>query len=845
MSQSGVKRYTNCTTAGPLFAHVKDGRIIRVEPMRFEDHEYHPWKLEVNGKIYTPPNKWPLLYWGHTPRKWVYENRVEYPLKRVDWDPKNNRNAQNRGDSGYVRISWEEAFNILTDEIKRMRETYGPSAILTGFSAHPEWGSLHYFFSDFMRFWNILGSTVREITPISWEGWFAGASFVYGYFQAQGIMPAPDTFQDISHNSEFIIMWGVDPITHNVYHGIDTPRAIRFWKEVGKKIILIDPLGNDSGMVYADKWIPIVPGTDAALAAAIAYEWITQETYDKAYLNTHSIGFDEEHLPEGAPKGYSFKNYILGLSDGVAKTPQWAEEITGVPARITRELAREWAAKPTCLWVMYGGACRRAYAHEFARMAATLQAMQGLGKPGVSIIGGILNLSGPYDQRQVGPPGYADGGMNGVCEVFYQNPVKQCLNELMLEKGVTNPPVKWRGGRIFNSKAEDIFREWRYPMEGESEVHMIWNRGSTLCNAVDHNRDVRVYQNPKIETIVITAPWFDRDCRYADLVLPTTTNFEREDLTEPGKAGVYVPPCTINTRCAVYHQQCIEPVGESKTDLEILTELAARLGILDEYTEGNSVQDWIKKLFEKSNIPMPYEEFKEKGYYVWPALPDYKPVKQMKPFYEDPEQNPLETPSGKLEIFSQWLFEEYGPDNPEIPVVPHYIPEWEGRYTEELVGQYPLQLLTTHPKFRFHGKCNGVSWMREVYKVKGPDGYEYEPLFMHPTDAQARGLKEGDIVRVFNDRGQILDGVRTTERLMPGVVWGAYGSWSDPLEPAAGSIDRGGDSNKLTPSRPMSEHHMGWACNSTLVEVEKADLDALAEKYPDGWAGKYATWNKE
>ena len=244
MNQSGVKRYTNCTTAGPIFVYVKEGRIIRVEPMHFEGEEYDPWKLEVNGKTYTPPNKWPLLYWGHTPRKWVYENRVEYPLKRVDWDPQGNRNAQNRGASGYVRISWEEAYSIITDEINRQRQTYGPSAILTGFSAHPEWGSLHYFFSDFMRFWNILGSTVREITPVSWEGWFAGASFVYGYFMAQGILPSPDTFQDVSNDSELIVMWGVDPITHNVYTGIDTPRAIQFWKDLGKKIILIDPLGE-------------------------------------------------------------------------------------------------------------------------------------------------------------------------------------------------------------------------------------------------------------------------------------------------------------------------------------------------------------------------------------------------------------------------------------------------------------------------------------------------------------------------------------------------------------------------------------------------------------------------
>ena len=217
----------------------------------------------------------------------------------------------------------------------------------------------------------------------------------------------------------------------------------------------------------------------------------------------------------------------------------------------------------------------------------------------------------------------------------------------------------------------------------------------------------------------------------------------------------------------------------------------------------------------------------------------------MKLFYEDPDHNPLETPSGKLEIFSQWLFKEYGADNPEIPPVPHYIPEWEGRYTLDLIKKYPLQLLTSQPKFRFHGKFNGVSWLREIYKVKGPDGYEYEPLNMNPVDAEARGLKQGDVVRVFNDRGQILCGVQITERIIQGVAMCNHGSWHDPLEPKAGAIDRGGDSNKLTPSRGVSEHHLGGACNSTLVEVEKADLETLSQKYPEGWAGRYATWKKE
>jgi trimethylamine-N-oxide reductase (cytochrome c) len=435
--------------------------------------------------------------------------------------------------------------------------------------------------------------------------------------------------------------------------------------------------------------------------------------------------------------------------------------------------------------------------------------------------------------------------MNYVAQKRYANPVKQIVTDILLHKSILNPPVKWHGGLLFTPDLDTFFARYEYPLKGYSEIHMMWLRGSSSYCGPDYNRDIKEYQSPKIETVVVQSPSFDRDCKLADIVLPVTTNFERNDITEPGKTGVYASPALINLRCAVYHQKCIEPVGESKTDLDIYTELAERLGFKDKYTEGNTEDDWLRKLYAKTEIPMSYEEFKEKGYYVWPFLPDYQPCKQLKPFYEDPKKNPLETPSGKIEIFSQKLFEEYGADNPEIPPVPHYIPEWEGRFTKPLIDKYPLQLLTPHPKFRFHGKFNDISWLREIYKVRSPDGYEYEPICMHPADAASRGLTAGDIVRVFNDRGQILCGVTTKQRILKGVVWVAYGSWWDLLEPRPGAIDRGGESNFLTPSRGMSEHHIGTAFNSTLVEVEKADLEELREKYPEGWSGKYRSWVRE
>ncbi|NTW28446.1 MAG: molybdopterin-dependent oxidoreductase [Coriobacteriia bacterium] len=847
MGAGGVKRYTTCSTAGPMFVSVADGRIIRVEPMQFEPEEVDSWQIDVNGKTYKPPLTHPLLPWGMVAKQMNYsENRVNYPLKRVDWNPEGERNAHNRGTSGYERISWDEAYDIMEKEMRRTIATYGPSAFCQGFSAHPEWGSLHYLFSDSFRFWHMIGSTLREFTPNSWEGWACGATFLWGIWMGHGLPPAEDTLQDISEESELIVIWGNDPMFHNVYNGVDSARAWRYWKELGKKVVMIEPLLNETGMFAADKWIQIRPGTDVAMAAAIAYVWISEGTYDKAYLDTHAVGFDEAHLPLGAPAGLSFKSYILGESDDATpKTPEWASKICGVPERVIVTLAREWASKPTSLWAMEGGACRREFAHEFARMMGTLQVMQGLGKPGVNIIGTGLSLGGPYDgHTQLGPTGYADGGMNVVLENYYPNQVPQKITFQKLLDCVENPPQHWQGGHIDNFNPEMFFEEMDYPAPGCSEIHFLWQRGSTLTNPPDHKRDIRAYLNEKIETFVVAAPWFDRDCRYADLVLPITTIFERQDLTEPGSVGQYVPPAYIGLRSAVFHQRSLDPSGESKTDLAIFEELAQRLGYGEQFMEGNTEDTLLEKMYAKTNIPMEYEDFKEKGYYVWPAPPNYVRNKQFSGFYADPVAHPCETPTGKIEIFSTLLWEKYG-YNAQIPPVPHYIPEIEGYGSTDLKAKYPLQMLMAHPKFRFHGKYNDCSWLTENYKVYGPDGYGYEPVWMTPADAGARGLVEGDIVRCFNDRGEVLAGVRVTERLIPGVSWLTYGSWNDPLDSAIGSLDRGGDGNCLSNAGPMSIHHVGGAYNSTLFEVEKADLAALAAKYPEGWAGKYSTWNRK
>lgn len=405
------------------------------------------------------------------------------------------------------------------------------------------------------------------------------------------------------------------------------------------------------------------------------------------------------------------------------------------------------------------------------------------------------------------------------------------------------PGQEYYGGDVMFMNAKEYFNVRHYPEEGCSEVHLIWQRGSTMTNPPDRNRYLKALRHPKLESYFVSAPWFDRDCRYADIVLPTCTMYERSDFTEPSCCGQYVPGAYIGLRSALYHQQCIEPVGESKTDLQICYEVAQWLQLGDVYMEGNTEDSWIEKLFDRTNIPLTYEEMKEKGYYVWPQPKNYVPNKQFKDFLENPLMHPVATPTGKIEIFSTTVWDHYG-YNEKIPPVPHYIPEDEGHENEERKKRYPLQQLMAHPKFRFHGKYNNCSWIADAYKVVGPDGYKYEPVLMNPADAGPRGIKSGDIVRAFNDRGQVLAGAVVTHRMTPGVVQLTYGAWNDPLDGGHGAPDRGGDGSVLSNGGEMSPHHLSGAYNSSMCEIELADLEALAREYPDGWKGKFRTWNR-
>src|SRR5208283_3983608 len=295
------------------------------------------------------------------------EDRIKYPMKRKDFDPKGKRNQEKRGISGYERISWDEALDIVSGEIKRIREKLGGAAITGLTSSHHNWGIVGYKMGPFARFMDMLEYTPVFDNPDSWEGWHWGAPHTYGFFWRLGMPEQYDLLQDVLKNTEMIVLWSNDPdSTRAIYSAQDAVQWRQWLKEKGVEMVVIDPFFNYTAahMDHA-KWFPLRPDSGAAVAQAIAYVWITEDTYDKDYVAKRTVGFEE------------FKRQVLGKDDGLPKTPEWASEESGIPARRIRTLAREWASKRTMLSAGskggLAGASRQAYATEWARMMILLQ----------------------------------------------------------------------------------------------------------------------------------------------------------------------------------------------------------------------------------------------------------------------------------------------------------------------------------------------------------------------------------------------------------------------------------------------------------------------------------------
>ncbi len=839
----------------------KNGKIVRIRPYHYTeqyseaDLAVSQWKYEAHGKTLECPKKTLQSYFQLGYKKRIYSpNRVRYPMKRVDWEPGGDSakiNPQNRGISKYKRISWDEATDIIAGEMVRIWEKYGDMAILNkSDSAHREMGTIHKNWGGGMHtpFMDRIGYTISQRNADSWEGHYWGAKHVWGSDAGDGkIQPNSNKEIEIAEHCEMLVITGGDWLTTSQSNGNFSTKYCRWLQDIGIKFVHIAPDLNYQNAAHPDKWIPIMSCQDETLAMAIIHTWITEDSYDKDYIASHSIGFDDYIKP-----------YVMGETDGVVKSPAWASEWCGISEWTIKALAREWASKRTSWALGNGGpAIRGPYTHEWSRWMCVVMGMQGLGAPGRQ----QMDTPGGPPARPGFSPGAAQrGGGYGMADKPFQLFSKMLIHKAILE-GKTE---QWGSTSRARPTAEQFVKyEYPWPAEqGGGQFHMIYQDYACMCVCWnDGYKFLHAIRDPKIECYAIQAIWMENEATCADILLPITTAAETPDILT---AGAEIPGL-------VMWDKCCEPIGESKSDYEAAIEIAKKLeehggryaGSVEAVTGGKTVDEWLEFGFERSGAGdyISFNNLKQKKYVPAPINQDWPArARMMRPFYEDPGKNPLQTPSGKLEFYSARLAEHF-PDDRERAPFPHHVvggPPEEGWWhnenykVSERAGKYPLVIVSNHPRWRVHNQYDDVTWFREIptCKVKGPDGYLYEPIWLHPSDAAARGIQAGDICKMHNERGTTWGAAHVTERIIPGSVYQDHGARLDMLgfddddfaEREHKWVNRGGDNNVICPENGLSKNCTGMVSSGFLVAVEKLsgnEYEEMRRKYPEEFSRSY------
>jgi anaerobic dimethyl sulfoxide reductase subunit A len=705
---------------------VDDGQALHIEP-------YEDFRPCVRG-------------YGYLDRVYSPE-RLKTPLLR----------SGERGDGAFEPLPWKDALDLVAGKLLHTRDRYGASAIsCVGSSGAP--GRLHTAASVF-RLLNMFGGYTGRWGSASAEGAYFAAQATYG------TTPTAHTRDDIIH-SKLALIWGWNPA--ETVQGSDTTYRLVLAKEKGTQFVFIDPRYTNTAALLADRWIPVRPGTDTAFLLAMSYVIIDRGLQDQEFIDRHTVGFE------------TFKDYLMGESDGIAKTPAWAEPITGAPASTIEALAVQYAlGKPAALIPGFGPG-RTAYGEQFHRAAAVLSAITG----NIGIHGGSPACC---EIPQVGvTPG---ANIRSSTQIpIGTNPVEL---DVTSAANVLNP--RDRSTHHINTS-----HLWDAILRGKSngypsDIRLLYVVcGNPLNQYPNVNRGIEALK--KLDFIVVHEQFLTATARYADIILPANTHWERNDLMRPWLGGSYF-----------FHAgKVIDPLYESKSDLQICTELAVRLGI--EHYSDKSEEEWIEQIVlnsDDTSQAVPDLEAFRKG-----EVRFFTGSKELVAFQKeiaDPGLNRFKTPSGKIEIHSERLA---GLNDPDLPPIPKFIPSWEG-VQDPLFGTYPLQLITTHFKTRAHSCFDNIPRLRDL---------EAHRLWIHPSDAGARGISADDPVIVFNQRGKVRIPAYLTHRIMPGVVAMGEGAW---YRPDSEGVDLNACANVLT--RDLASPGGALASNTCLVEVEKAD----------------------
>lgn len=749
----------NCGSRCPLRMHVVDGEIKYVETDNTGDDDYeglHQVRACLRGR---------------SMRRRVYNpDRLKYPMKRVG----------KRGEGKFERISWEEAFDTLASNLQRLIKEYGNESIYLNYGTGTLGGTITRSWPPgntlIARLMNCCGGYLNHYGDYSTAQIAEGLNYTYGGW-ADGNSPS-----DIE-NSELVVLFGNNPGETRMSGGGVTYYLEQARERSQARMIIIDPRYTDTGAGREDEWIPIRPGTDAALVSALAWVMIKEDLVDRAFLDAYCIGYDEKTLPAGAPANGHYKAYILGQgADSTAKTPEWAAAITGIPAARIIRLAREIAGAKTACISQGWGPQRHANGELASRAIAMLAILTG----NVGIAGGNTGArEGSYELPFVRMP-------------TLENPVATSISMFMWTDAIERGPemTRIRDG-VRGKEKLDV------------PIKMIWNYASN-CLINQHSQINRTHDilqdDTKCELIVVIDNHMTSSAKYADLLLPDCTASEQMDFALDASCG--------NMAYVIFADQAIKPRFECKNIYDITSELAKRMGVEQRFTEGRTQEGWLRHLYEQSREAIPalpsFEEFRKQGIFKQ-RDPEGHHI-AYKAFRENPAANPLTTPSGKIEIYSAqlaeiaktWTLEK----DDVIDPLPVYSPGFE-HITDPLAKKYPLQLTGFHYKERAHSTYGNVDVLKAACR---------QEMWINPLDARERDIKNGDAIRIFNDRGEVHIAAKVTPRILPGVVALGEGAWYDPDKQR---IDRAGCINVLTTQRP-SPLAKGNPSHTNLVQVEKA-----------------------
>ncbi len=700
--------------------------------------------------------------------------RVDRPYARAGW-LRGERRGSSRGGDDFVPLPWDTAIRLVAEESARVRAEHGHPAILGGSYGWSSAGRYHHARTQLHRYLGMAGGFTTQVTNYSYG---AGMTLMPHILGTNEVIQGPVTdWGSIARHTKLMLCFGGLPLKNGLVTsggagGHEYVPLMRRAVEAGVRFVNISPFRGDTAGFLGAEWVPIRPNTDAAMMLAMAHVLIEAGREDRDFLARCAVGFPP------------FRDYVLGLPDGTPKTPEWAEAITEVPAATIRRLALEAAGTPTMCTATWSIQRAEHGEQPWWALVAFAAMLGGIGKPGQGIAFGYGSMNG------IGTPRHEVPSVGGPS---VKNPAGAYIPVSRVTELLERP------GEILQYNGRDLTLP---------DIRLIWWAGG---NPFHHHQDLgrllRAWN--RADTVVVQEPWWTAVARHADIVLPATTTLERNDI---GSAS--------RDRFVRAMHQAIAPIGQARNDVDILADLAEAGGFRAAFTEQRDEMAWLDHLYgrwrqacDAQGIAVPdFAEFWARGFVEIPA-PE-QPYVQFADFAADPVANPLATPSGKVEIFSETIA---GFGYAEVPGHPvwHEPAEYLGA---PLARDYPLHLLSFQPATRLHGQLDSGR-VAAADKIDGR-----EAIRMHPADAAARGLTDGQVVRVFNARGAVAAGLRVTEEIRPGVVAMATGAWWNPASPGAtDSACLHGNPNVLTQDVGTSRLGQGSAAQSCLVQIEAWD----------------------